>query len=69
MNPFAQISVDRDKCVHTLQCTYHAPEFFDVDDNGEMTHADEVPASGEDAVHRAAELCPSLAITLTRAAR
>lgn len=55
-----------DRCVYTLQCTYHAPAVFDVDDNGEMTYTEAVPAEAEAAVDQAAELCPSQAILVTR---
>lgn len=62
----ARIDVDMDRCVYTLQCTYHAPAVFDVDDDGEMTYTEEVPAGAEEAVDRAADLCPSQAIRITR---
>lgn len=61
-----RVSVDMDRCVYTLQCTYHAPAVFDVNDDGEMTHTPEVPDDALDAVERAAKLCPSQAIRVMR---
>lgn len=62
----ARVRVDPDRCVHTLQCTYHAPAVFDVDENGELVHAEHVSARSADAADNAADLCPSRAITVTR---
>ncbi|MCE3551224.1 ferredoxin [Pseudonocardia sp. RS11V-5] len=58
------MSVDMDRCVYTLQCTYHAPTVFDVNDDGEMTYTTEVAGDAAEAVRTAAELCPSQAIRL-----
>jgi ferredoxin len=60
------VSVDMDRCVYTLQCTFHAPEVFDVNDDGEMTYSDAVSAGSEEAVATAASLCPSQAIAVLR---
>ena len=63
----ARVRVDTDRCVFTMQCTYHAPDVFDIDDDGEMTYRGEITATERDAVALAAELCPSRAITVTTA--
>lgn len=64
--PGARIDVDTDSCVYTLQCTYHAPTVFDVDEHGEMIYSSEVSADTVEAAQYAADLCPSRAIRVTR---
>lgn len=68
-NAHRRVEVDLERCVHTLQCTYHAPAVFDVDDDGEMTYTEDVPAGAGESAERAAELCPSQAIRVTRHVR
>ena len=64
--PGARVDVDTDRCIYTLQCTYHAPDVFDVDEDGQMIYTRQVPPGTEEAVELAAELCPSRAIRLSR---
>lgn len=54
------------RCFYTLQCTYHSPAVFDVDDDGEMTYHRAVPFEARESAEYAAELCPSQAIRITR---
>ena len=58
-----QISIDRDKCMGSGNCSFHAPAVFDLDDEMKATVLD--PAGDpEESVRLAAEGCPTGAITV-----
>lgn len=58
-----EISIDRDLCMGSGNCAYWCPEVFDIDDeNVAIVIGD--PAAHEDAVHLAAENCPTGAISV-----
>ena len=59
-----RIAVDRGLCESHGQCVYTAPEVFDLDDDGELVHPDEVSESDRAAVDGAAAACPVRAITV-----
>jgi ferredoxin len=63
--PHTRIQVDRDRCVGAGMCTLNAPEVFDQDrvDGLVLLLRTRVPHPAE-AVHDAADLCPSGAIVL-----
>jgi ferredoxin len=61
-----RIIVDTEKCVAAGQCVIEAPEVFDQrDEDGVVILLNESPAEDQlEAVRRAAELCPALAIVV-----
>lgn len=65
MNP--EIAIDRDRCMGSGNCSFHAPATFDLDDDLKAVVLD--PAGDPaDAVALAAEGCPTGAITVNPAA-
>jgi ferredoxin len=58
------IQIDRERCMGSGSCVFHAPETFDVDDEGKAVLLD---AGGDepDAVRAAVEGCPTRALSLT----
>lgn len=59
-----EITVDRERCMGSGNCSYWAPGIFEVDDEGIAVVAGD-PAGHEDKVRLAAENCPTAAITVT----
>ena len=61
-----RVIVDREKCVAAGQCVIEADDVFDQsDEDGVVVLLQEhPPADRLEAVRRAAELCPSMAITV-----
>ena len=58
-----QIIVDREKCMGSGNCSFHAPAVFDLDDELKVVVLD--PAGDPDeAIRLAAEGCPTGAITV-----
>ena len=59
-----KVTIDQDKCVGSGQCVLAAPEVFDQrDEDGIVVLLDEnPPAELAEDVHRAAAICPALAI-------
>ena len=58
-----QIIVDREKCMGSGNCSFHAPAVFDLDDELKVVVLD--PAGDpDDAIRLAAEGCPTGAITV-----
>ena len=63
-----KVYVDEDKCIGAGQCVRIAPEIFDQRDDGIVILLDPTPPAALHAVARkAANLCPSLAITIEEA--
>ncbi|HVN49941.1 MAG TPA: ferredoxin [Acidimicrobiales bacterium] len=60
-----QVDVDRDVCIGSGNCVYGAPGTFDLDDDG-VAFVVDPDAAPEDAIVRAAQRCPSRAITVRR---
>jgi ferredoxin len=61
----AHIDADRDLCVGAGNCVLTLPTIFDQDDEGLVTVDDPDPPDADPALlHRAAQLCPSGAITI-----
>ena len=59
-----KITVDRDVCQNYAQCCFEAAGAFALDDDGVMTYQAEVDESLRDDVERAADVCPTQAITV-----
>ena len=60
-----KIVVDRDRCEGLGMCEAMAHEYFELDDDDEMTILEESPPeSARSAVHSAVEACPVQALTL-----
>jgi ferredoxin len=61
--PHLTISVDRDRCLAAGQCTFLAPQTFDIDDEMKVVVLD--GGDTDDAVRAAAEACPNHVITVS----
>lgn len=60
-----RIVLDRTRCASLGLCEAHAPEMFEVNDDGELMLLREDIADGElDAVQRAVDSCPTAALRL-----
>jgi ferredoxin len=60
-----RIVVDRDLCDGHGMCEAMAHEFFELDDDDQLTVLDESPPESERAkVHAAVQACPALALSL-----
>jgi ferredoxin len=60
-----EISIDRDLCMGSGNCSFWAPGVFDLDDDGVAIVLD-VNAAPEDKIVLAAQGCPTQAIKLTK---
>jgi ferredoxin len=59
-----KITVDRDVCQNYGQCCFEAAQAFTLDDAGTMQYQVEVDDSLRADVERAADMCPTQAITV-----
>ena len=60
-----KIRVDLEKCIGSGHCVLTAPRIFDQGDDGIVVLVDGFPAPElHAAAHKAADLCPSQAITV-----
>ena len=60
-----KVRVDLEKCIGAGQCVLTAPRIFDQRDDGMVILLDDSPAPElRAAAHKAADLCPSRAITI-----
>lgn len=61
-----KVTVDQDKCIASGQCVLLAPEVFDQrDEDGVVMLRDAAPPTElDDVVEEAAQVCPSMAITV-----
>ena len=60
-----RVRVDEHKCIGAGQCVLKAPRIFDQRDDGIVVLLDPTPPQElHDAARRAADLCPSEAITI-----
>lgn len=55
------LTIDRDRCMGSGQCTFYAPETFDLDDLSIAIVLDE-HGDGEDKIQMAIDVCPTRAI-------
>lgn len=60
-----EISIDREVCMGSGNCSFWAPGVFDLDDDGVAVVVD-LDAAPEDKVILAAQGCPTQAIRITR---
>jgi ferredoxin len=60
-----EVEVDRDVCMGSGNCVYHAPGAFDLDAEGIAVVVDPAGAP-EESVIRASRQCPTHAITVHR---
>ena len=58
------VDVDREICQNYGQCTFVAPEVFDLDDDGELVYDGDYPDSQQAQVENAVSACPVQAIAL-----
>lgn len=59
-----RITVDRDVCQNYSQCCFEASDVFTLDEAGTMQYKAEVDESLRADVERAADMCPTQAITV-----
>ena len=60
-----KIVVDRDRCEGLGMCEAMAHEFFELDDDDQMTVLDDAPTEADrSTVHAAVESCPVQALSL-----
>ena len=59
-----KITVDRDVCQNYGQCCFEADKAFALDEGGTMHYQAEVDESLRADVERAADVCPTQAITV-----
>ena len=60
-----KVRVDVEKCIGAGHCVLRAPRVFDQRDDGIVILLDDSPVPElREAVHKAADLCPSQAITI-----
>ena len=60
-----KVRVDVDKCIGAGHCVLRAPRIFDQRDDGIVILLDDSPGPDQHAaLHKAADLCPSQAITI-----
>jgi ferredoxin len=60
-----KVRVDTEKCIGAGQCVLRAPQIFDQRDDGIVILLDATPPPDlHAAAHKAADLCPSQAITI-----
>ena len=60
-----EISIDREVCMGSGNCSFWAPGVFDLDDDGVAVVVD-IDAAPEDKVILAAQGCPTQAIRISR---
>jgi ferredoxin len=58
-----RIEIDRERCMGSGNCTYWAPEVFDIDDDMVAVVIGD-PAAHEERVQLAVDHCPTRAISL-----
>ncbi|MGW6458875.1 ferredoxin [Streptomyces sp. NPDC055078] len=60
-----KITLDRGKCTGLGMCEALAPDFFEIDEDGELVLLKEDASDGDlDAVRQAIEACPTEALRL-----
>jgi ferredoxin len=57
-----KIIVDMDKCQHYGQCTFEAPDIFQLDDDNKLIHETEADDARLADIESAADVCPMQAI-------
>ena len=60
-----EISINRETCMGSGNCSFWAPGVFDLDDDG-IAFVVDIDAGPEEKIILAAQGCPTQAITLTR---
>jgi ferredoxin len=62
-----RIEAFQDRCIGAGNCVEVSPKYFDLDDDGLVVvlHVD-VDASDEDEASRAGDICPAMAIELSK---
>ncbi|MGW2824338.1 ferredoxin [Streptomyces sp. NPDC001443] len=59
-----ELTVDRDRCMGSGQCTFYAPNTFDLDDMSIAIVVDD-HGDGEDKIQMAITVCPTRSIART----
>ena len=60
------VEIDRELCMGSATCTFHAPDTFDVDDDMKVVLLDG-PRDPLDAIRAAVDGCPTRALRLVEA--
>ena len=60
-----EITIDRERCMGSGNCSFWAPNVFDLDDEGYAVVVN-AEGDGEDKIILAAQGCPTQAITVRR---
>lgn len=60
------LTVDRDRCMGSGQCTFYAPNTFDLDDMS-IAYVVDDHGDGDDKISMAIEVCPTRALALAAA--
>jgi ferredoxin len=62
------LTVDRDRCMGSGQCTFYAPNTFDLDDLSIAIVTDD-NGDSDDKIQQAIDVCPTRSITRALAAQ
>ncbi|MFT4306585.1 MAG: ferredoxin [Microbacterium sp.] len=63
----AELTVDRDRCMGSGQCTFYAPNTFDLDELSIAIVTDD-HGDSDDKIQKAIDVCPTRAIARAAAA-
>jgi ferredoxin len=56
-----RLTIDRDRCMGSGQCTFYAPHTFDLDDS-DIAVVTDARGDGDDKIQLAIDVCPTRSI-------
>lgn len=65
-DPQIEVTIDRDTCMGSGNCSFWAPGVFDLDDDG-IAYVVDLAAASEEKIVLAAQGCPTQAIRVMKA--